>query len=396
MLADGNSAEAVAHVLEVPLDAVHEWRAQPAVAAPVATASPRPATPSHSFDTELVQAPPASTRAVCLALAVVLAGVGLTFAYQSFRDAHGRVDALVSGALILLVMGTVARMMLGWSRASLVLGLGDIVAPRVLIAERMAYEDVAGYTLVPRTLLPGGNSTFPGNLLSIQSRRPGVPPLTVFLLEQYPVDRRVLSRLDAVARANAAAPLPASAAHRPPRDSGIPGGMPFAGFALIAALCAISFLPMVNDNLRALARTGQSPQRGALRHVEGSVVSADACVSVGRGNDKRSAMRVSVANRSGSTPLDIPCLVPPASLLENGPHQMAIDVDPRSDPPGKVHQVALDGRRLLDDDPVAGSPPGHSRAVSLTLLGIALAAIGVFVAAIVLAWKRMNGRTGPG
>ena len=395
MLAEGNSAEAVAHVLEVPLDAVQAWSAQPQVAPPDAAPSPGRAAPSRRFDTALVQAPSTALRLTALAVAVVLAAVGLTFSYESFRDAHGRVDFLVDGLLFLIMPGLAARMMLGWARPALVLGRDEIVAPRALIAERMAYEDVAGYTLVRRTLLPANGVAFPGRLLSIQSRRPGVPPLTVFLHEKYPIDLRVLSRLDAVARATAVAPLSAVAAHRAPRDSGIPGAMSFAGFALIAVLGIVGFLPKVNDNLQDLARTRPSPPLGQLRHVEGAIATAAACVDVGRANEKRSRMRIGLSNRTGSTQVDIPCLFAPASLIEIGPHRLSVDVDPRSDPPDKVYQVALDGRVVLAYDTVAGRQPYRSRTASSVLLGVALAAIGVLMATIVLAWMRTRGRFGP-
>ncbi len=76
MLADGNSVESVAHVMEVPVDTVLAWRAQeqapastPASAPAVATL---PALPAIHFDDELSYATPAGSRIV-----IALVGFGM-------------------------------------------------------------------------------------------------------------------------------------------------------------------------------------------------------------------------------------------------------------------------------------------------------------------------------
>jgi hypothetical protein len=392
MLADGNSAEAVAHVLEVPVEAVRAWAALPPAAAPAGDVAVRPVASPHRFDTELFLAPSKAMRGTSAVLAVVLAAGGFAFSYTSFRDAHGRVQFLVDGVMFLVVTGVVVRMMLSFARRTLVLGRTAITAPRALIAEHMAYEDVAGYTLADHTLDLGRGPGMAGQLLAIQSRRPGVAPLTVFLPEYYPIDLRVLSRLDTVARANAAVPLTTPARHPAPRHSGIPGTTSFAVIALMCALGIIGLLPNVHDSVAALtASAPAAPPPPALRHVEGTIVSAQDCTKAGPADAKPSRQRVGITTPTGSSQADIPCLFAPASLIAGGPHRLGLDIEAQGDSPHKVYRVALDGRLVLDALRVPAPPPRQSRAASWALLAVALLPIAALVAAIVLAWMRATG-----
>ena len=210
MLADGNSVESVAHVLEVPVDVVTAWRADPPVAAAPDVTAPadddradeRIAAPRLSFDSTLEYSASTTFRLTSLALTCALGGGGYWLVRQVFRLHPGPVATVAAIAAIVLVFGWAMTNLLAYAGRLLVLYPDTAVIPGNKYSRRMPYADVASWSLAPHreTLAPGIG--YKGQMLTIASRDPEQGPFEVFVFDAYPIAPRLLRRLDEVVAAN--------------------------------------------------------------------------------------------------------------------------------------------------------------------------------------------------
>ena len=404
MLADGNSIESVAHMLGVPVAVVMGWRAHPEAATPASAfadtapppdepapvpAPPRDAKARVRFNDELVYASSIAFRAVGLVSGIVLAVVGVGVAVPILRGRSHELSDIAVALTILIVTGLAARLMLGWARRILVLGTDSVIVPKLLGQKAMAYSDVAGYALEPHTLRLDARSSYKGRLLTIRSRRPGVEPLSVFLFDDYPVDHGIFERLDEVTRANFDAPALPPLVGATSRGSAAASNGSLAIFAVIALLGAVQLWPLFSEGVTTLWRG--TPPLAALSHVEGKVTGATACWKRSKNNGGQSVITIGVAQASGPRDVIVPCLFDQASVLRNGPHRLAVDLDEGARPVPLVYQVALDGRVVLAYEDVRA----HQRRVGpiIGVIGVLfpLGGVGFVAFALVRMWRRSRG-----
>ena len=389
MLADGNSIEAVAHLMAVPVDTVRAWQdGREAAAAPDAAppAPARHASPRVRFDDELEHAMPKSSRLVVLVLCGLIAVVGGGFAISLLRDGH-----VVNALQVLMVVGlgiwSLGRMV----PPSLVLGTDSVTVPKLFGGHAMAYSDIASYTIVPRKMWLDLRSGVPGRLLALRSRRPGAAPLEAFIADGNPVDRRIFERLDEAVEANRHAPALPAAPGRGVTATGAAaiGWMPYAA---IAVLGAVQLWPIFSVSLRQLAHA--TPPASALLHVEGQVAGASRCWQRSKRNNSGWVSTVTLARPGGHEDVNVPCLGDPMQMTRGGPHHLAVDLDPEAWPVPFVYQVSLDGRTLQSYE------EGRSRqrvADVPAMVGVAmpLLVVGVIVGAPLMAARRRQRRAWP-
>ena len=401
MLADGNSIESVAHMLGVPVDVVMGWRAHPQAVTPASafadTAPPpdepapapapaRDATARVRFNDELVYASSIAFRAVGLVSGIVLAVVGTGLAASILRGKSHGIDDIAVALMILVVMGLVARMMLGWARRILVLGTDSVIVPSLFGRTAMAYSDVAGYTLEPHTLRLDAQSSYKGRQLSIRSRRPGVEPLTVFLFDDYPVDHGIFERLDEVTRANRGAPALPPLVGVASRTNSAKGGSSLLIFAVIALLGSLQLWPIFSEGLHTLWHG--TPALAALHHVEGQVTGASVCWTRSKSNGGEKVMTVGVAQASGPHDVIVPCLVEQGSLIRQGPHRLAVDLDEDARPVPQVYQMSLDGRMVLAYDDVRARQRRIGPVIGVLGVLVPLAGVGFVLYVLSQMWMR--------
>lgn len=215
LLDDGNSVEAVARVLGVPADTVLDWRARQAKppAANVAdAASPTPATPVAGngtvvprFDETLHYAASNGFRATGLVGAIAIGAWTISEALSMAGGDQAGVIEDTLAAITLVAGAWAAIILLRWSLRSLVLEPDRVVAPGLVRRSALAYADLAGYSFVASSIRLDGNVAIKGRTLVIRSRRTGARPLRVFIYDAYPLDPRILERLDQVVIAHRAA-----------------------------------------------------------------------------------------------------------------------------------------------------------------------------------------------
>lgn len=218
MLADGNSVEAVAQLMAVPVDAVRAWRdsRQPAAepdATPRTGAFGHPVLPPMRFDEELSYGLSTSARVLMVVLGCGMALAGGLFAVSSLRAghvAHGLQGLLMAFPLLVLQFHFVPRV--------LVLGREGVSEPGFFGRRALAYSDIADYRLCAHRQFMG-RAFRTGQMLTVLPRTPGVAPLTAFLADDDKVDARIFVRLGSVVRANRAA----AAAQAAPGKSIDPG-----------------------------------------------------------------------------------------------------------------------------------------------------------------------------
>ncbi len=400
MLADGNSLESVAHLLEVPVDVVLAWRAHPEAVAPasafVDTAPPpdepapvRDAKARVRFNDELVYASSIAMRATGLVMGIVLVVVTVGIVLTMLRGSSHDIGEIAELVTMLVVMGVAAKMMLGWSRRILVLGTDSVIVPGLFSQRAMAYSDVAGYALEAHTLRLDAQSGYKGRLLSLRSRRPGVEPLTVFLFDDYPVDRGVFERLDEVVRANRGAPPLPPLVGASGSKVALPAGRSLAVFAVMGLLGALQLWPIFSDSVHTLRRG--TPPLSALRHVEGRVAAASKCWTRSRHNGGDQVISIDVAQASGKEEVIVPCVVDQDALLRHGPRRLAVDVDPDARPVPAVYQMSLDGRVLIAYDEARARRHHLDFVPALVGVLLPLAVVGLVLFGLRTAWMRSRG-----
>ena len=211
LLDDGNSVEAVARVLDVPADTVLAWRAGQATP-PAASAADDALPPSAAsvpgdgagvprFDGTLHYAASTGFRATGLIGAIAIAAWSVS---EALSMAGGDRAGLIEDALaaITLIAGTwAAIIVLRWSLRGLVLEPDRIVVPGLVRRSTLAYADLAGYAFLPGGIKLDRNVSIKGRTLLICSRRARAKPLKVFVHDAYPMDPRILERLDKVLKA---------------------------------------------------------------------------------------------------------------------------------------------------------------------------------------------------
>ena len=236
LLDDGNSVEAVARVLDVPADTVLAWRAGQATP-PAASAADNALPPAASTADDAL--PPAATRGpgpgdgalvprfdetIHYAASTGFRATGLiggiAIAAWSLSEASSMADggqaSLIEDALaaITLIAGTwAAIIVLRWSLRSLVLEPNRIVVPGLVRRSTLAYADLAGYAFVAGSIKLDRNISIKGRTLVICSRRAKAKPLKVFVHDAYPMDPRILERLNKVLKAQRVAEIQALFAH---------------------------------------------------------------------------------------------------------------------------------------------------------------------------------------
>ncbi len=219
LLLDGNSIESVAQVLGVPVEVVMAWRLEtPPTPTPTSGAaraiapSPRIATVSRDdgdnirFHSTLHYAAALPFRALCLAGAIGLATYGGAKALSmAGGDGAGPIEDVL--ALVTLVAALwAAVVVLRWSLRIVVLDREGVVVPGLLKRVAMPYSQIAGYSFEAGRRVLSGDVHFKGRLLVIRSLDAKAEPLAVFVYDAYPMDPRLLERLEAVVRANREAP----------------------------------------------------------------------------------------------------------------------------------------------------------------------------------------------
>ena len=213
LLDDGNSVEAVARVLDVPADTVLQWRAgqatapaaKPAGNAPIAALGAVDGRPGSfvvpRFHETLHYAASTGFRATGLLGAIAFGAWSVSQARSMAGDGQaGLVEDTL--AAITLIAGTwAAIIVLRWSLRSLVLEPDRLVVPGLVRRSTLAYADLAGYAFVPGGIKLDADIAIKGRTLVICSRRPKAKPLKVFVHDAYPMDPRILERLDQVLKA---------------------------------------------------------------------------------------------------------------------------------------------------------------------------------------------------
>ena len=371
MLADGNGVEAVAHLMAVPVDTVRAWHeGREPVAAPAepAPAPARHASPRVRFDDELVHAMPASSRAIAMMLSGAIAVCGGAFGLWALRS-----GSILNGLMILMVTALSAWSLARLAPRSLVLGTDSVTVPAVSGGRGMAYSDIAGYTIEPRSMSLGFRTRVPGRVLSLRSRRPGAEPLEAFIPDDNPVDRRIFERLDEAVEANRdAPPLPATPG-RVASTSEAPAlnRLPLFAIGLVGAL---QLWPMFSASLGTLAHG--TPPLAALRHVEGRVTGTSECWQrTRRGSAKVLTVGIERAG-GGSEDLELPCLVDPHAMTRGAAHRVAVDFDPDVRPRPEIYQLSLDGRMLLSYEEASAT---HRRGDLVAISGVVMPLLFVIV-----------------
>lgn len=115
-------------------------------------------------------------------------------------DQAGLIEATL--AAITLIAGTwAAIIVLRWSLRSLVLEPDRLVVPGLVRRITLAYADLASYAFVASSIKLDRHVSIKGRTLVILSRRAKARPLTVFIHDAYPMDPRIVERLDQVVNA---------------------------------------------------------------------------------------------------------------------------------------------------------------------------------------------------
>lgn len=261
MLADGNGADAVSQLLDVPLETLQAWQVsagRPPVPDAVASPEAGPASPAPLPDTrapqrfrdELVHAEPASDRMVVLAGAVLLAIGGAALARWAARG------AVSDGANVLLLVLPMAFGLARMAQRHLVLGPHRAVVPGLFVGQSMAYADIASYSLERRSWQRGDGSTGFARTLTLHSRRPHARPLVANIPGDTAIDPRLLKRLASVVEFNRHAPLPAVAAGQPGGLSALLARLGWLPVVAAWGLALLEVWPMLSHDLRALAQPG--------------------------------------------------------------------------------------------------------------------------------------------
>ena len=209
LLDDGNSVEAVARVLGVPVDTVLDWRAgrtpAPLASQTAAASPPRDDPAALRFDETLHYAASPGFRATGLIGAIAVAAWSVDEALtMAGGDRAGLIEQALAG--VTLAAGACAAViLLRWSLRSLVLQAERLVVPGLVRAATLAYADIGSYSFVAGHLKLDADVAIKGRTLVIRSRRAGVRPLAVFIHDARPMDPRIVERLDKVLNAHRAA-----------------------------------------------------------------------------------------------------------------------------------------------------------------------------------------------
>ena len=198
LLDAGNSTAAVAEVLSVPRSVVARWHAEPPPAAAVdAVALERARSGSIHFRTTLALTTPLRFRAWHYAVALLASADVVA---EVFIE-RGHAGLAAVNLLLVLVFAVGLARHLGLSRLLLTLGPDAAIVPGWWRPRRLPYSEMADYWLV--SVARGlGDDEVEGRLLTLHSRRAGVPPIEVFIDDRFPIDPAIIERLDRVKKTN--------------------------------------------------------------------------------------------------------------------------------------------------------------------------------------------------
>ncbi len=205
LLASGNGSDAVAGLLQVPVDEVVRWQGEPEPT-PLAPAAMLAATRAQGrpigFRTRLVVVEPTRLRLWRITLAVWFGGSVAVALADSLRESWSR---WADHDVVWINAAFMAACAVGLWRLSqplLLLEAEALVVPGLLGRTTLAYADLADWWLVGHVEREGTDDEREGRLLTLHSRRPGVAPATVFIDDGVDLDPRVLERLELVKQAN--------------------------------------------------------------------------------------------------------------------------------------------------------------------------------------------------
>jgi hypothetical protein len=205
LLASGNGSDAVAGLLQVPVDEVVRWQGEPEPK-PLEPAAMLAATRAQGrpigFRTRLVVAEPTRLRLWKIALAVWFGGSVAVALADSLRESGSHWADHDAVWINLAFMVGCAGWLWRLSQPLLLLDAQSLVVPGLLGRTTLAYSDLADWWLVGHVEREGTDDEREGRLLTLHSLRPGVAPATVFIDDGVALDPRVLERLELVKQAN--------------------------------------------------------------------------------------------------------------------------------------------------------------------------------------------------
>jgi hypothetical protein len=190
MLAEGNSAHAVASVFGVPEAQVVQWAGEPRVR--VAAAAPA----RHrltSFDATLVYESPLWGRLAIGVLCLVSVSIMVPGLALKLRDGQGALEIVLDLSMVAVIAlsTTIAYRM---SRVRLIFGPHEVRSYGVFGSQALAYGEVGGFTLEPDRMSLGRGGYVEGSRLTIVGTGDR-PALSTFIYRSRPLDPRILERL---------------------------------------------------------------------------------------------------------------------------------------------------------------------------------------------------------
>ena len=146
---------------------------------------------------ELVYRQPLLTRLASAAAGAVLLALLLLLWPALLAQAIPASAMLAIGAL--WIAGIAACLWLALSlRVAFVFGVDGVAARGAWRTRTLAYEHIAGCTVVPEERAKGRGPAVRGYRLTFEAMRPGIPPLQLFVQDGLPLDPAIVRRLKTV------------------------------------------------------------------------------------------------------------------------------------------------------------------------------------------------------
>ncbi len=384
LLADGNSIDAVSHVLGIGVDVLQAWRAGGAAVDAPPAAAPVPRARPLSFDDELVYQHPLWVRAAMaamwgLAVALVLA------MFPASRDPVGKTSS--TGALVLIALvtlGLLTPVALSVVRWRFVFGHRGVSERGAWLASpELDYAAIDHVTIARDTQYVGRGARAPGHRVTFLSRVRVTEPVSLFIYDAYPLAEAVADRLRQLpgVAARDVAPL----MNLPVRSRRPVGKL--AGALLVAVLLALGAAAarFPRDTFGQIAR-GQ-PALPQMNHLAGDLRRFSGC---GRDafDPQRGVDATLVLSDGRTAHARLPCVMPRGVFADQRRHELSVDSWQDGGALPHVCQVRLDGLTLLSCDDVRAQRLGE-----LWMFGlIELLFAGVWLGGLVLALRLLDDR----
>lgn len=181
----------------------------------------RPAPPRAGpprFDGTPAYAAAPAFRILGVVMGLLALGGGIAQARWMLEGEQSGLVEHVLAAVTLLAGGWIALLLFRWATPVLVLERDRLVAPRLPWRRTMPYADIAHFEFVASHIELDKSARVKGRALVILSSREKAKPISVFVYDAWPMDPRLLERLESAKRQNRAAALRARASRAQPPE----------------------------------------------------------------------------------------------------------------------------------------------------------------------------------